>query len=142
MENRLKNLKKPMDTTAFSQLNFSEQHRQEIREKISRVYESENDILLAVLQLLVQEKTGYDLVKLLHGRGIRKFEDNEGALYALLHQLERDDCLQSSWNESNIKHYCLTNKGRKELRKSEKENVSKQNIKKPLSLRQLIGGEM
>ena len=132
MENRLKNLKKPMDTTAFSQLNFTERHRQEIREKISRESESENDILLAVLQLLVQEKTGYDLVKLLHGRGIRKFGDNEGALYALLHQLERDGCLQSSWNASNSKHYCLTNKGRKELRKSEKQNVSKQNIKKPL----------
>ena len=129
-----------MNHTTFSELNFTEQHRQEIREKISKEYQSENEILLAVLQLLVQEKTGYDLVKLLRGRGIRKFEDNEGALYALLHQLELDGCLQASWNAANIKHYSQTNKGRKELRKLEKQSVSKQNTQKTLSSNQLIGG--
>ena len=33
---RLKGLKKTMDDTAFSQLQFTEQHRKEIRTKISR----------------------------------------------------------------------------------------------------------
>ena len=92
MENRLKGLKKSMDDTAFSQLHFTEQHRKKIRAKIS---ETDDSVLLAVMQLLVEEKTGYELVQFLRGRGIRKFEDNEGGLYALLHQLEQDGCLQS-----------------------------------------------
>ena len=36
------------------------------------------------MQLLVEEKTGYELMQFLHGRGIRKFEDNEGSLYTLV----------------------------------------------------------
>lgn len=125
MEDRLKGLKKSMDTTTLSQLNFTEQHRKGIREKISKSNECEEDILLAVMQLLVQEKTGYELVNFLRGRGIRKFEDNEGSLYALLHQLEQDGCLQSGWNESTIKYYQLNNKGRKLLRKIEKQSATK-----------------
>lgn len=141
MENRLKNLKNLMDETTFSQLNFTEQQRQEIRAKIGKEDENESDILLAVLQLLIKEKTGYAVAKLLRGRGIRKFEDDEGALYALLHQLERDGRLQSNWNASNSKHYCLTNKGKKELSKLEKQNVAKKTVKNIVSLKQLIGGE-
>lgn len=122
MENRLKGLKKSMDDTAFSQLQFTEQHRKEIRVKIS---ETDDSVLLAVMQLLVEEKTGYELVQFLQGRGIRKFEDNEGSLYALLHQLEQDDCLQSSWTEATVKYYQLNNKGNKLLRKMEKQSSSR-----------------
>lgn len=122
MENRLKGLKKSMDDTVFSQLHFTEQHRKEIRTKIG---ETDDSVLLAVMQLLVEEKTGYELVQFLQGRGIRKFEDNEGSLYALLHQLERDECLQSSWNEAAVKYYQLNNKGNKLLRKMEKQPSSK-----------------
>ncbi|WP_203248773.1 PadR family transcriptional regulator [Sporosarcina beigongshangi] len=121
MENRLKGLKKSMDDTAFSQLQFTEQHRKEIRAKIS---ETDDSVLLAVMQLLVEEKTGYELVQFLGGRGIRKFEDNEGNLYTLLHQLERDGCLQSSWNEAT-KFYRLNNKGIKRLGKMEKQSSSR-----------------
>ena len=121
MENRLKGLKKSMDDTTFSQLHFTEQHRKEIRAKIS---ETDESVLLAVMQLLVEEKTGYELVQFLRGRGIRKFEDNEGSLYALLHQLEQDGCLQSSWNEAAVKYYQLNNKGNKLLRKMEKQSTS------------------
>ncbi len=119
MENRLRGLKKSLDDAAFSQLHFTEQHRKEIRAKIS---ETDDSVLLAVMQLLVEEKTGYDLVQFLQGRGIRKFEDNEGSLYALLHQLERDGCLQSSWNEAAVKYYQLNNKGNQLLRKMEKQS--------------------
>jgi len=125
MDDRLKGLKKSMDTTIFSQINFTEQHRKGIQEKISKSFENEEDILLAVMQLLVHEKTGYELVKLLSGRRIRKFEDNEGMLYMQLHQLEQDGCLQSSWNESNVKYYQLNNKGRKLLGKTEKQSTTK-----------------
>ncbi len=119
MENRLKGLKKSMDDTAFSQLHFTEQHRKEIRAKIN---DNDESVLLAVMQLLVDEKTGFELVQLLGGRGIRKFEDTEGSLYALLHQLEQDGCIQSSWNEAAVKYYQLNNKGNKLLRKMEKQS--------------------
>ncbi len=119
MENRLKGLKKSMDDTTFSQLQFTDQHRKEIR---ARINETDDSVLMAVMQLLVDEKTGYELVQFLQGRGIRKFEDNEGSLYALLHQIERDGCLQSSWNEATVKYYQLNNKGNKLLRKMEKQS--------------------
>lgn len=126
MDERLKNLKKSMDNTTYSNLNFTEQLRKQIREKVIKQNKNEDEIFLAVLQLLAEEKTGYELVKLLSGRGIRNFEDNEGILYSSLHQLELDGCLQSSWNESSVKHYRLNNKGRKLLRKSEKQHTEKQ----------------
>ncbi|TQR19619.1 PadR family transcriptional regulator [Psychrobacillus vulpis] len=125
MENRLIDLKKSMDKTAFSKLKFTEQHRNAIQEKM-KYEEKEDAIFLAVMQLLVQEKTGYELVKFLRGRGIDKFEGNEGILYTFLHSLERDGYLNSSWSEANIKHYRLNNKGRNLLRKSEKKPITKQ----------------
>ncbi|WP_391115962.1 PadR family transcriptional regulator [Psychrobacillus sp. L3] len=124
MDERLKNLKKNMDKTAFSELNFTELHRKSIREKMFEE-ENENSIFLAVMQLLVQEKTGYELVKFLRGRGIFKFEENEGIVYTFLHKLERDGYLHSSWTDSNIKYYQLNNKGAKLLRKSEKQSPTK-----------------
>jgi hypothetical protein len=123
MENRLKNLKKSMDRTTFSQLKFTEQQRNEIREKIIKPDENEEDILLAVMQLLSHEKTGFELVKLLRGRGIQKFEDNEGFLYILLHQLEQNQWIQAAWNESEVKYYRLTEKGKKILQKASKKQT-------------------
>jgi predicted transcriptional regulator len=132
MEDRLKNLKKAMDQRAFRQLNFTEQHRRNIHKKINQQVENDEDILLAVMQLLVHEKTGFELTKLLRGRGIRKFEDNEGFLYTLLHRLEHSGSIQSSWNEAEVKYYQLTDKGRKVLRKAEKKQNKKQVVFKEL----------
>jgi hypothetical protein len=132
MEDRLKNLKKAMDQRAFSQLNFTEKHRRNIREKINQQTENDEDILLAVMQLLVHEKTGFELTKLLRGRGIRKFEDNEGFLYTFLHRLEQSGSIQSSWTEDEAKYYQLTDIGRKVLRKIEKKQNKKQVVLKEL----------
>lgn len=132
MEERLKNLKKTMDKTAFSDLHFTEQHRKAIREKMVNE-ENEDTIFLAVMQLLIQEKTGYELVKFLRGRGIRKFEENEGIVYTFLHQLEQDGYLCSRWNDSSRKYYQLNNKGTKLLRKSEKGSTTK-----PLAFKVLL----
>ncbi|MBB4824146.1 DNA-binding PadR family transcriptional regulator [Sporosarcina luteola] len=132
MENRLKGLKKIMDDTTFSDLQFTDQHRKKVREKID---ETGGDVQLAVMQLLVVEKTGYDLMQFLQGRGIRKFEDNEGGLYALLHQLERDGYLQSSWNEAGVKYYQLNEKGKKLAGKMEKQTKSKR-----ISLKAIVEG--
>lgn len=132
MEERLKKLKKTMDNTTFSELNFTEQHRKAIREKIVKE-ENEETIFLAVMQLLIQEKTGYELVKFLRGRGIQKFEENEGIVYTLLHQLEQEGYLNASWNDSHIKHYRLNNKGTKLLRRSEKQSTTK-----PFAFKELL----
>ncbi len=132
MEDRLKNLKKAMDQRAFAQLKFTEKHRRNILGKINQQAENEEDILLAVMQLLVHEKTGFELTKLLRGRGIQKFEDNEGFLYTLLHRLEQSGCIQSSWTEAEAKYYLLTDKGRKVLRKAEKRQIKRQVVLKEL----------
>ncbi|SER79321.1 transcriptional regulator, PadR family [Psychrobacillus sp. OK032] len=101
-----------MDKTTFSEFNFIEQHRKKIQEKMC-AEENEDTIFLSVMQLLVQEKTGYELVKFLRGRGIRKIEENEWIVYTFLHQMEQDGYIHSCWNDSNIKHYQLNNKGTK-----------------------------
>ncbi|MEH7306016.1 PadR family transcriptional regulator [Neobacillus drentensis] len=132
MEDRLKNLKKAMDQRAFTQLNFTEKHRRNILGKIKQQAENDEDILLAVMQLLVHEKTGFELTKLLRGRGILKFEDNEGFLYTLLHRLEQSGSIQSSWTETEAKYYQLTDKGRRVLRKAEKRQIKRQVVWKEL----------
>ncbi|MDM5317403.1 PadR family transcriptional regulator [Fictibacillus sp. b24] len=135
MENRLKGLKKIMNEKTFSQVKFTEKHRQTIQNKIHNQGNKE-DIILSILQLLSQEKTGYQLTNLLSGRGIRHFDDNEGALYILLHSLENKGVLQSSWiAKEEAKYYQLTNKGKKLLKQSEKKESRSHVI-----LRQLVGG--
>lgn len=130
MEDRLKGLRKSMEKTTFKQLDFSEEHRKQVCEKINKPYEDEEDIILAVLQLLLHKKTGYELVQLLGGRGIQKFEENEGFLYTLLHRLEKNHFIKSSWDHSGAKYYHLNDKGRKILRKAEKNSIQKRFILK------------
>ncbi|WP_020061641.1 PadR family transcriptional regulator [Bacillus sp. 123MFChir2] len=132
MEDRLKGLRKSMEKTTFKHLSFSDQHRKQVHEEINKSYENEEDIFLAVLQLLIYEKTGYELAQLLRGRGIQKFEGNEGFLYTLLHRLEQNHFIQSSWDHSGAKYYQLNDKGRKMLRKVEKSSTKKQFILKEL----------
>ena len=68
----------------------------------------------------MNEKTGYELMQLLRGRGIQTFEGNEGSLYTLLHRLEQNRFIQSSWDHAGAKYYQLNDKGNKMLRKAEK----------------------
>jgi DNA-binding PadR family transcriptional regulator len=119
MEKRLKNLKKTMKNTTFSGLEFNDVHRQEIHQKLQKE-ESEEEILHAVFQLLVYEKTGFELAKQLRGRGIRKFEDHEGLLYTVLHRMEHKEYLETKWTEDNGKVYRLSRKGSRILKKQEK----------------------
>ncbi|TCW53340.1 PadR family transcriptional regulator [Bacillus thuringiensis] len=132
MEDRLKDLRKSMENTTFKHLSFSDQHRKQVREKINASNEKEEDISLAILQLLSNEKTGYELSQLLRGRGIRKFEGNEGFLYTVLHRLEQNRFIQSSWDHEGAKYYQLNDKGRKMLRKAEKNATKVQFILKGL----------
>ncbi|HFK1460666.1 PadR family transcriptional regulator [Bacillus sp. YAF12_1] len=132
MEDQLKGLRKSMENTTFKHLSFSDQHRKRVREKINASNEKEEDISLAILQLLSNEKTGHELSQLLRGRGIRKFEGNEGFLYTVLHRLEQNRFIQSSWDHAGAKYYQLNDKGRKMLRKAEKNATKVQFILKGL----------
>ncbi|RBN40205.1 PadR family transcriptional regulator, partial [Priestia megaterium] len=82
------------------------------------------EILIAIMQLLVQEKTGYQLVSLLQSRGILNFKENEGALYVILHRLELKGILTSNWQEDGAKFYQLNKKGCRLLKKVEEQPLS------------------
>lgn len=120
MEERLKKLRRAMNKTTFKQVDFTEEMRHSILGKINKQEESDEDILLAVLQLASTRKTGFELTNQLRSRGISRFEEHEGFLYTMLHRLEQKGYLTTSWeNESKVKYYCINNKGRKLLRKVE-----------------------
>ena len=125
MEERLKGLRKSMKQTTFKQLNFTEQKRKQVHEKLHKRFEGDEELLFALLHLLVHEKTGYDLIQLLRARGVQQFEKNEGSLYILLHRLEQGGVIQSSWDDLGGKYYQINHKGRKLLRKAEKNSAEK-----------------
>lgn len=120
MENRLNKLRNYMEKSTFKELNFSEKMRKEIHRQINMHDESDDVITLAILQLLLHEKTGYELTGLIRSRGFKKFEDNEGSLYTMLHTLEQKRLIASSWNEDGTKFYQIIDRGRKYLHKLEK----------------------
>lgn len=130
MENKLRNLKQSMKNSVFKELVFTEKHQ----EAINRRTKQEN-VLEASLQLLSTEKTGIELVQLLRARNITRFEEQEGLIYTMLHQLELDALLTSRWDDQ-FKYYVLTQKGRKWLTKLEE----KHSLELPF-LKKLIEGE-
>ncbi|AZB41932.1 PadR family transcriptional regulator [Bacillus sp. FJAT-42376] len=123
MDKRLRSLRQSMKKTVFSELNFTEKMHREIRKKITEDI-SDEDLLLAVMQLLAAEKTGFDLSRSIRSRGIRKFHENEGDLYTMLHELESKGWLKSRWDNESRKHYQLNAKGRKQLQKLEKKSAA------------------
>ncbi|WP_404457944.1 PadR family transcriptional regulator [Oceanobacillus kapialis] len=134
MEERLKGLRKSMENTTFSQLHFTDQHRKNIYGKIKKNDEGKEDIMLAVLQILKQEKTGYEIMQLLRARGIQKYEGEEGFLYTMLHELEQDKCIISRWSKSGKKHYHIGGKGTKYLQRLENNSTHK-----GITLKELMG---
>ena len=131
MESRLKNLKRAMKNTTFSGLEFSDAQRQKIHKKLHKE-ESEAEIILAVLQLLLHEKTGFELAKQLRSRGIHKFEDQEGLIYTVLHRLEHKEYLESKWTEETGKVYKLSRKGNRLLKKQEERSTAAKAILRTL----------
>ncbi|WLR57411.1 PadR family transcriptional regulator [Mesobacillus subterraneus] len=132
MENRLNKLRKSMEKSTFNELSFSEKMRKEIHKQINMPDERDEVVTLAILQLLLHEKTGYELTGLLRSRGFKKFEDNEGSLYTILHTFEQKRLIASCWNEEGAKLYQLIDKGRKYLRKLEKNAASGRIVMKGL----------
>lgn len=124
MENRLNKLRHSMEKSTFKELSFSEKMRKDIHNKINTPDANEDEITLAIMQLLYHEKTGYELSGLLRSRGFQKFEDNGGFLYTMLHTLENKRFIISNWNDEGMKFYQISEKGKKFLRKQEKNTAA------------------
>lgn len=127
MDDKLRNLKHSMKKTVFKDLVFTDKHQKAIQ----RTIKSEN-VLIHLLQLLVTEKTGIELIKLLRARRVSKFEEQEGFLYTVLHQLEQDALLTSRWDDDSSKYYVLNKKGLKVLKAIEKSKTEQPSLKKLL----------
>ncbi|WP_409296303.1 PadR family transcriptional regulator [Peribacillus sp. SCS-26] len=136
MNDRLNSIKKAMKKTVFNNLTFTSEHKRLVHNRInSKNIKSDAELLIAVLQLLTQEKTGYELNQKIRARGIQNFDNDEGSLYMLLHRLEQKGCLEAHWKETNEKYYVLADKGSKLLRKALKESAAVQP-----ALRELMEG--
>lgn len=77
-------------------------------------------VSLLVLSLLRDgDKYGYEMISQLALRSEQVFELKEGTLYPVLHQLEREGCLESYSAQAPSgrarKYYRLTSRGRKAL---------------------------
>jgi Transcriptional regulator PadR-like family len=126
MEDRLKNFKNAMKRTVLHDLNFTEEHKSDIRLKIKQLPETtEEDIILAIFQLLKQKRTGFELSRLIRARGIETFENEEGFLYTSLHKFEHKGYLNSNWEAPDTKYYQISSKGLKLLKTLESESDGK-----------------
>ncbi|WP_217587541.1 PadR family transcriptional regulator [Lentibacillus saliphilus] len=125
MENRLRELRQSMENSTFKSISFSEELRQRVHEGIRKQKETDESISLAVLQILMNATTGFDLTQLLTSRGIQAFHQNEGALYTLLHRLEQDGYLNAYWDDSGVKFYQTSGKGKALLLRAEKKTQRK-----------------
>ena len=79
--------------------------------------------LVLILSLLAEQPMyGYQIAQELERRSEGYFEMKEGLLYPALHQMERDDLLNSEWRTvagaRRRKYYFITEKGRKVLSSS------------------------
>lgn len=109
MEERLKKLKKAVDQMAFQQLEFTNEHEQNIRKQLQSA-----SLKQQVLSMLTEAKSGVELTQQLHVRAIEQIVDNEGFVYSILHEAEQQGWLMASWHEG-VKYYQLTKLGTKQL---------------------------
>ena len=109
MEQRLKNLKKAVDQTAFKSLEFTSEHKQQIRKQLQQV-----PLKQMMLSMLLEAKSGVELTQLLHVRDSEQIVDNEGLVYSILHEAEQQGWLCAKWVD-NVKYYQLTKLGKKQL---------------------------
>lgn len=109
MDERLKNLKKAMDRTAFSSTKFTEQHKENVQRQLNS-----DELKTIILSLLFEAKSGIEITQLLHVRGVRDVVNNEGMIYSILHEQESDGFVIVNWTDG-VKRYELTKSGKKQL---------------------------
>ena len=107
MDERLKNLKRAMKNNTFSHVEFTEEQRGSILEKM------QPDIEPEMFALLTERKTATELIQLLHVKGIQAIWKNEGLIFEKLHEAEADGIVEGIWSECGEKSYRLTKKGLK-----------------------------
>lgn len=134
MDHRLHKLRKSMENSTFEKLKFSDRIREQVKKEIKRPIENDDDVILAILQLLHHRKTGFELTGLLRARGFQKFENKEGFLYTVLHRLEQNSFIRSAWDDDGTKFYEINDKGKKLVRKAEKSVTAKS-----FNLKELLG---
>lgn len=79
-------------------------------------------LILSVLK--GKDLYGYKIIKEIELRSENVFEFKEGTLYPILHALEKENYLESNWEEVDNrkrKYYHLTRKGLKQLAEKEEE---------------------
>ena len=78
---------------------------------------SATPLILAILQQ--EESYGYAIIKRVKNISDDRVEWSEGMLYPVLHRLESQGFIRSSWRESESgrrrKYYAITDPGRREL---------------------------
>ncbi|KUP09623.1 hypothetical protein Q73_02205 [Bacillus coahuilensis m2-6] len=133
MDDRLKGLKKAMDTHTFRHVPFTEEKKARMKRGMERAEENDLFVQGHILQLLLAERTGHELIQLLRARGLKRFLEEEGFLYATLHQYEKDRWIESIWRYG-VKSYRMTSTGRKLLEKQLKKK------KRVFSLKEILEG--
>lgn len=124
MEDKLSRLKSAMKKHTFLDLKFTDNHKNSIHTAIENQDVSMEEILLGIFRSLDKEKSGYQINESLYQKGIRKFENNEGSLYAALHELEKEGWLQSFWETKERKLYSLDERAKKWLKKKDAKSGS------------------
>ena len=109
MDDRLKNLKKAMDRTAFFSTKFTEQHKENVQRQLNM-----DELKRLILSLLFEAKSGIEITQLLHVRGIQDVINNEGIIYSILHEQESNGFVLANWTDG-VKRYELTKTGKKQL---------------------------
>ena len=129
MEERLKRLKKAVEQTAFSKAEFTAAHQQQVYKQLQSL-----PLKQTILSMLTEGKSGVQLTQMLHVPGVQQIMDNEGLVYAILHEAEQNGWLTTSWKHG-VKYYQLTRLGKKQLQQDD--------VPVKLSIKErLLGGRM
>lgn len=112
MEDRLKQLKQSLKSTAFGQATFTKQ-------RSVHQYIQKETLQQHILSLVETPKSGIDITTHLYMRGQLKQEEQEGIVYTILHEAVQAGWLQAYWEE-DVKYYVLTKLGKQSLHEREK----------------------
>jgi PadR family transcriptional regulator PadR len=96
--------------------------------EISKELMKGSTVILVLTVLSRREKYGYELIKEIEHTSEGVFHLREGTLYPILHALESDGLVESSWvgeaGTRQRKYYRITRQGRAVLRKKREEWAS------------------
>ncbi|KMK78138.1 PadR family transcriptional regulator [Alkalihalobacillus pseudalcaliphilus] len=120
MSDPLKNLKKSMHDAGFEELTFSQRLQKQVLAHVHRRQINTEQVKKELLALLNRYRlTGFEVMTKLDQIGEKAFENDEGTLYKILHQLEQDEFIIGSWDGED-KYYVTSKKGKKYLKELEK----------------------